>query len=336
MVVDPNLVPNGVVAIDMCVRLSQFFVMIVNIIMTNGNIFRVSNENDLSEIINENARRLIVVMFSQQKCPPCDIIKPKFKSLANLNRDCLFVYVDLTDFKVSKQRFVNLPQRTPTFALFINGHIMGTVEGADEKLLVEAVHIFKNKLASRPTQTPRSFMEPVAIPKSSTPPSEQSIESSTIEPDPVQEPLIPATAPSPSPAPMAADENVVHKLELLKELYEISSRFGIKLSKPFDLNSDEAEIIAEYKHHINALIQAGILIPESTVTTAPLASAPPNTPPVDPLQRKRDQLRKIQELIKLNQMLQVQQVKKLNELHQLQKIKEQHERNAMDSKYNNK
>lgn len=98
-----------------------------------NNIYQVSNNGDLQEILETVKNRLVVLMFSAHWCGPCKTIKPEFINQSKLHTNSLFIYIDIEDCPVSNV------QSLPTFMFYINGNMIHKFEGADVNKLVQDI-----------------------------------------------------------------------------------------------------------------------------------------------------------------------------------------------------
>jgi thiol-disulfide isomerase/thioredoxin len=118
----------------------------------SNNIVRVLNEKDLTEILNNNLQRIVLVMYSSKTCGPCQSIKPTFIKLARTNTDTYFVYVDLSDFDDQSKKFVHNIKGVPKFSYYYNNHELLNFTGANEELMVNNLHELKHKIKERIAQ----------------------------------------------------------------------------------------------------------------------------------------------------------------------------------------
>ena len=114
-----------------------------------NNIFRVMNNNDLTEILQDHSQKLVVVMYSSQSCGPCINFKPKFITYAKANPETFFVYIDINNFKDPKHQYLANVNATPKFSFCFNLHVIGDVVGADERVFVETLEYLKGRINER-------------------------------------------------------------------------------------------------------------------------------------------------------------------------------------------
>ena len=84
--------------------------------MINNNIYQVTNEQDLDEILNDHVHNLTILMFSSQTCSPCKEIKPIFINTARKYTDCFFVYIDINKFQNTTFKYTETVNITPKFS----------------------------------------------------------------------------------------------------------------------------------------------------------------------------------------------------------------------------
>ena len=113
-------------------------ICIINIIMSN-NLFKISNEKDLVEVLTNVQGRLITLMFSARWCGPCRTLKPKFVELSKIHQQSLFIYVDIDVYNDVNYSFLDKVEGIPKFMFFINNQVFEEFEGAEYKKLKQTV-----------------------------------------------------------------------------------------------------------------------------------------------------------------------------------------------------
>ena len=103
------------------------------------NIFEISEEEDIIEVLENAKDKLIVTMFSAPWCGPCKMMKPEFKKLSKLNPDVVFIYINVEKYKDDEYTFCKDVKSLPTFCLYLNLKKIYTLEGAEPQLLSEKV-----------------------------------------------------------------------------------------------------------------------------------------------------------------------------------------------------
>jgi thiol-disulfide isomerase/thioredoxin len=330
--------------------------------MTN-NIFRVMNNNDLTEILQDHAQKLVVAMYSSQECGPCINFKPKFVAYAKVNPDIFFVYIDINNFKDPQHQYLSNVNATPKFIFYFNTHMIGDIVGADEKVFVETIEYLKSRIDERHHEIEQQELLH----------KQQKME----------------------------EENYL-KIELLKKLYELTQR-GVKLTQSYNMNSSVDKMMWEYNLHMKNLqaaanqaqVQLPLVIPnvptnqsalsQQSVTsqqdnalTQQIPKSPPNVDmqlqsqtipiqqqqvaaPIQPVQipqqivphvqqtpqtqsteqlytaeqmeqmKKHEKLEKIKELKRLQQLAQMEDFLKLQKLQKLKAMKQQKEKQETES-----
>ena len=171
------------------------------------------NSNDLNEILQDHSQKLVVVMYSSQSCGPCINFKPRFTAFAKSNTDCFFVYVDINNFKDPKFQFLSEVKGTPKFSFYFNGHMVGDILGADDKVFVETLEYLKGRINDRYREI-----------------EQQELANKKHK--------------------MEEENNL--KIELLKKLYELQQR-GIKVTPGYNMNTPVDKLMWEYNTHMKNL-----------------------------------------------------------------------------------
>lgn len=182
-----------------------------------NNLCRVIKESDIDGILKSNNERLVLtlIMFSSKDCEPCQKIKPVFISLAKEkdNIDVMFVYVDITDFKVTNNKYTASLESTPYFVFYFCeaqvAHLSGSDSDALRSGLVQVKKIIGDKLLELKQ------------------PETDSDNSSKV--------------------------NIMQrKLNLLQKLKEFET-VGCILSKPFTIESNYEDLLKEYETHVQKI-----------------------------------------------------------------------------------
>ena len=94
-------------------------------------------ENDtLQEVVNSNNK--VAVQFSSSCCGNCRIMKQKFKKLSTEKEDITFVIVDAEKFPESR-KLANV-SNLPTFAVFVDGKLVGETQTNKQEVLNDLVN----------------------------------------------------------------------------------------------------------------------------------------------------------------------------------------------------
>ncbi|MFN4198750.1 MAG: thioredoxin family protein [Flavobacterium sp.] len=93
------------------------------------------SEDTLENIVKSNSK--VMVQYSAGWCGNCRIMKPKFKKMAEENENITFIIVDAEKFPESRKlaSVTNLP----TFAAFVNGHLVDQTQTNKSEVLSELV-----------------------------------------------------------------------------------------------------------------------------------------------------------------------------------------------------
>jgi len=118
----------------------------------NQNIYRVIDESQIDEILEEHKQDLVVMMYSSKNCGPCKTFKPKFVNLSAQHKDALFVYIDKTQFAITKNKYFKDCNLTPTFMFFFGGNNIAFVEGVHETAIIKTLMTIKEKNRRKKTR----------------------------------------------------------------------------------------------------------------------------------------------------------------------------------------
>jgi thiol-disulfide isomerase/thioredoxin len=100
-----------------------------------NNLYSVENEDNLINIMKANTKNIIIIMFSNKECPPCQKLRPVFKSMANDNTQHLFLYVDLSNYKETHKYFTKNVELTPTFCYYYNGNLLHITDNLSNEVI---------------------------------------------------------------------------------------------------------------------------------------------------------------------------------------------------------
>ena len=111
------------------------------------NLYQVIKEEDLNEILEDNIRKLVVIMFSSKDCIPCMNILPKFVETAEQKLDCFFVYINIHKYTDTSKKYTEKLKCTPRFAYYYNKQELAYVLGQNEKVFIKTLNdlIFRIK-----------------------------------------------------------------------------------------------------------------------------------------------------------------------------------------------
>lgn len=278
------------------------------------NIFQVTSETHLNNIIEDNPQKIVLIMYSTKNCKPCKEFKPKFISMAKKNTNTLFIYVDNTKYNVETNKHFNKLTSTPSFLFYFSGIELGVVVGANETTIATTLANFEQKIEERKKQIQ---ME------------NQQIENAKFNnPD---------------------TEIVRKKMMMLNKLIELSNN-GAVLTGAYNLDSKYEDILFEYRYQIDPDFRQHILhieqqklqqqqqlqMQQQQQSQQQQQQQQPtieqnnnNNNDIDQEHIKKQQkVIQIKELNKLHQKMQMQSYQKLEQLKKLQLMKEQAEKST--------
>ena len=316
------------------------------------NLFQVISENNLDEILSNNPQKLILIMLSSKNCGPCKIIKPKFVGLSKQHNDVFFIYVDITNYAITTNKYFAEYEYTPTFLFYFNGSKVAFIKGARKQSLYNTLTVVKQKIEEKRHELMQreKLLEMQKL---------QDLQNMSFNINHTNQNLPQHNTQQPQ-QPQQNDMNnsdlLQKKIDALNKLRELVQH-GIKLTRPYNLESEYDDIIFELQFQTNPQFRQQFLKnnqpsnesqnvqtsfeiqPQNThnqqyVNQTPRDVEPPkqtNDAQIQ-LQKKQDQVRQIQELNMLNQKMQMESFQKLQQLKRIQLMKEQQERNNMDKK----
>ena len=267
-----------------------------------SNIFQVIKSEHLTEILDNNTHKIVIVMFSSKSCKPCKEFKPTFISIAKQNLDCLFLYIDILQFDRKSKDYIEDEglESTPTFVYYFNNVSIAKISGGHEKVIKDTLTLLKEKIEQKKQEIAIKEAEFVKE-------KQHELKNSNI------------SVPNAEQKKVNKETNVeilTKKIDVLNKLRDLAN-LGIILNKPYNIESDLEEMVVDYNFYLQQLQHKQ----NKTENIKTL-----NNPPAElNTNKKEEQLKQIRELNKVNQILQMQQLYKLNQLKQLQKIKEQQE-----------
>ena len=114
---------------------------------SNNNIFKITSEEHIDEILNKHPYKLIVVMFSSDTCPPCKHIKPTFIKMANNTPNSFFIYVNIKKYQDITEKYTKDVKCTQYFKMYYNNQFAGCIRGGDKNEFTSFVNKLLNKLS---------------------------------------------------------------------------------------------------------------------------------------------------------------------------------------------
>lgn len=275
------------------------------------NIFQVTNETHLNNIIEDNPQKIILIMYSTKNCKPCKDFKPKFINMAKKNPNTLFIYVDNTKYNIESNKYFGKLESTPTFIFYFSGIELGVIVGANEGVITTTLSNFEQKIEERKKQI--------------------QMENQQIENNKFNNP----------------DTEIVRKkMMMLNKLLELSNN-GAKLTNSYNLDSKYEDILFEYRYQVDPEFRQHILnIEQQKLQQLQQQQQSQQLPQQIPPQiqqtmdnndnnnidhehlKKQQKVTQIKELNKLHQKMQMQSYQKLEQLKKLQLMKEQAEKST--------
>ncbi len=117
------------------------------------NIFKIINESSLTEIIDEKALTVIIIMFGSKKCVYSKDIKPKFIELSKEYPEFFFIYVDMMDYKITENIYTEdiIDDKTgkittPIFKFILNHDLLTIIPGAQYTVLKKTTNDIYTKI----------------------------------------------------------------------------------------------------------------------------------------------------------------------------------------------
>ncbi len=188
------------------------------------NIFQVTEEMHLDNIMNDNMHKLILIMYSSKMCAPCKQYKPKFVELSKTNKDIFFVYIDTSNYKATENKYFKTCNVTPMFLYYFNNTECARIVGVDEQSITSILKQLEQKIEAKKVQMQLE--------------RQQEIEKSKFKnPD---------------------TELVEKKIILLNKLIELCNK-GAKLTGNYNLDSDYEDILLEYRFQTDPVFKQHIL-----------------------------------------------------------------------------
>ena len=107
------------------------------------NITRVVEIDNMEQLVKvAKLPNLIIIDFSATWCGPCQEVKPYFKELSTMYKDCIFLSVDV-DESEELSSFFEI-ENLPTFAFIKHENIFHKMTGCQPELLKNKIEEFKN------------------------------------------------------------------------------------------------------------------------------------------------------------------------------------------------
>ena len=316
----------------------------------NQNIFQVVSEEHIDEIFDQYKQNLIVVMLSSKTCPPCVAFKPKFISLSKQYKDIFFVYIDLTNYKMTQGKYFREFNSTPTFIFYFNNNkivdIVGVHESAFMKLMLEIKQ--KIDVARQQFQQEEKMLENQKVNDIKNLDLNRQMQNQSRQLDQMSEN---SNKQNNQNMNMPDSELLNKKMILLNKLRELINE-GYKPTKNYNLDSDYNEIMLEIQYLTNSRMQptspaqpsfnnqmmhqqqpqhqrleSDIVEPQKSKVNNNMYNSMNDPTIQQELHKKQEQIRQIHELDMLHQNMQMENYKKLQELRRMKMMKEQRDKN---------
>jgi hypothetical protein len=112
-----------------------------------SNIFRIKTENELDEILNINQYKLVTVIFSSNDInvipAETDVQLKKImkRVLAKEYQTCIFIYVNLSDFKLTAEKYTKPVKRhnIPYTQFYWDNFQLATISKANKDSIIETI-----------------------------------------------------------------------------------------------------------------------------------------------------------------------------------------------------
>ncbi len=188
------------------------------------NIFQVTEEIHLDNIMKDNMHKLILIMYSSKMCAPCKQYKPKFVELAKTNKDIFFVYIDISNYKTVENKYFKNCNVNPMFLYYFNNTECARIVGVDEPSIVSILKQLEQKIEAKKVQMQLERQQEMEKSKFKNPDTEL----------------------------------VENKIILLNKLIELCSK-GAKLTANYNLDSDYEDILLEYRFQTDPVFKQQML-----------------------------------------------------------------------------
>mmetsp|Transcript_11411 Transcript_11411/g.11436 ORF Transcript_11411/g.11436 Transcript_11411/m.11436 type:complete len:155 (-) Transcript_11411:291-755(-) len=110
-------------------------------------IREITSESDWKQILHESCEKLVVVDFYAVWCGPCKVVAPHIEKYSEMYGEVIFCKLDVDKLGSIAQE--NGISAMPTFLAFRDGHLVGSVRGADPSAVEKLVQ--KHKFTIEPT-----------------------------------------------------------------------------------------------------------------------------------------------------------------------------------------
>ena len=98
----------------------------------NNNIFQITNETQLNYIFTSTIYKLTLIIYSTKNCQKTKTFMSNIMNMANKNKNILFIYIDNTNYKNTKNNYFQKIMSMPTFLYYTKNIPLGMSCKCDE------------------------------------------------------------------------------------------------------------------------------------------------------------------------------------------------------------
>ncbi len=334
-----------------------------------NNIYQILREEDMTEILEDNAGSLVVTMYSSKQCKPCVVFKPTFVETAKKYTDCIFVYIDIKRYESpTPSKFLSTIDKTPTFAFYYNNRELVAVEGVSKfegtlNFVLEKVNSVKEekrRQREQEQQQQRDLVQQRLLSQSQAVAQQVQPQAVAQQPQVVaqqpqavaQQPQVVAQQVQPqavaqqvqqesSEPPMTPQEELALKYKILTILMNFVNN-GAVLTNAYDMNSSLDAIKWEYQHQYDIFRQKqiqeelqsqypNIQVPQKIQPESSTtgANVTTETPSTGVANPVVEQTPQTEDELRIKKMHEIQNLQKMNEYMQYSQMQKVHQLNSM-------
>jgi len=291
--------------------------------MSNQNIYRVTREEVLDKILNDHFQKLITVMFSSKTCGPCIEAKPQFIKLSQKYRDCMFVYVDLSNYEDRTRKFTKTVEGTPKFCFFFGNKEVGFVMGARTDSVEKGIIDLSNRINNQREKLKQQELYQQQLLQQKH--EQEQIQQQLLQQKHEQEQLL---------QQKHEQEQLLQQKHEQKPLQQRHEQLNNDENDDLEIVERKITVIKRLKEVTGNKYSINMSFRDLVNEFERLTREPTN----EDIQKKQEEymtkqthMKQIQELNRLNQMMQMQQLQKLHQLKQFKKMKEDEEKKEKGS-----
>lgn len=119
--------------------------------MNYNNIFKVTNANDLSEILENNRDKIISIFYTTNDCKNCRQFYPFFVQTSQESPDILFILINLDKFHDGTKsgfHFTNEIDNVPHFIFYYDATPIFEFEGGSYKKFILSLEQIKKEVSN--------------------------------------------------------------------------------------------------------------------------------------------------------------------------------------------